>query len=190
MATQSTYTLALEYGEDERMMYLRVSDGTTFAVLSLLDAVEACTAPGADEPDYDELAMTVVEMVGVALDDNDFETTDVEKLYSAALGFVSPGPGYELEDVQFVVRKRTRLTSQMDLTPDCRSATSTSVRTSDNSFLVRVELDDPFGEGDRATDLPTIVMTRGHSWTVRMTWLEARKLAAALNEVVDTAELG
>jgi len=55
---------------------------------------------------------------------------------------------------------------------------------------VTVEIDDPYGEGNRQTDLPTILVSRGISWSLRLTWDEARALAAAITEVTDIAENG
>lgn len=84
----------------------------------------------------------------------------------------------------------TRLTSQMDLSADLEWNDARAVRVREGDTKVTVQIDDPFESGDRATELGTIMVQRGANWTLRLTWLEARKLAAALNEVVDIAELG
>ena len=61
----------------------------------------------------------------------------------------------------------------------------------DEQLLIGIE--DSLIGGDRQWDVPTIVVQSGiesANWSLRMTWNEARLLAAAITEVVDVAENG
>ena len=61
---------------------------------------------------------------------------------------------------------------------------------SDNDGPVTVKIDDRGGPGDRYDEVATILVERGMSWSLRLTWREARDLADALNNVVDIADFG
>lgn len=189
MATQTLDArFALENGADERVLYLKRLTPVSFnwATINLADLVDESTFDGNDEPDYEELAMNVADAVRTALDSDGWFVLDTPRLTEIAHRFVSPGPGHELADGTFTARKRV---AEPALLREHSGTDALNVNVVE-SGTVRVEIDDPYGDGDRLQDLPTILMSKGASWSVRMTWTEARALAAALTQVTDIAENG
>lgn len=137
-----------------------------------------------NDREYDRLVEDMVDNLYDLLGDEAYVVNNDTQFRRAVRTAVLPGGVPAESDLRF---DADEVHPGQDPATDTRKV---QVRAWDSNGPVTVSLDDVGIDGDRRDEVATIKVDRGINWSMRLTWNEARALAAALTEITDIAENG